>query len=122
MTVKVTIVFPAALVAVTVNMTLSAGVTVLSCKVDKTEPDMTGNVALLVMVTSSTPSVRVVLPCIQEMSMRGRLKSEMETDKVRVSPASNIGEATWSAASVTLGATAVNSKCICLWINVYTHS
>ena len=111
-TVKVTIVFPAALVAVTVNVSLSAGVTALRCKVDKTEPDMTGNVALLVMVTppTGTPSVRVVLPCIQEMSMRGRLKSEMETDKVRVTPASNIGEATWSAASVTVGVTAVNSK------------
>ena len=109
-TVKVTIVFPAALVAVTVNVSLSAGVTVLSCKVDKTEPDMTGNVALLVMATPPTPSVRVVLPCIQEMSIRGRLKSEMETDKVRLSLASNIGEATWSAASVTVGATAVNSK------------
>ena len=108
-TVKVTVVFPAALVAVTVNVSLSAGVTVLSRKVDKTEPDMTGNVALLVIVTPPIPSVRVVLPCIQEMSMRGRLKSEMETDKVRVSPASNIGEATWSAASVTVGATAVNS-------------
>ena len=77
---------------------------------DKTEPDMTGNVGLLVMVTTPTPSVRAVLPCIQEMSTRGRLKSEIETDKVRVSPASNIGEATWSAASVTVGATAVNSK------------
>ena len=122
MTVKVTIVFPAALVAVTVNVSLSAGVTVLSCKVDKTEPHMTGNVALLVMVTPSTPSVRVVLPCIQKMSMSGRLKSEMETDKVRVSPASNIGEATWSAASVTLGTTAVNSKYINLFVdyNVYT--
>ena len=109
-TVKVTIVFPAALVAVTVNVSLSAGVTVLSCKVDKTEPDMTGNVPLLVMVTPPTPSVSVVLPCIQEMSMRGRLKSEMETDKVRVSPASNIGEATCSAASITVGVTAVNSK------------
>ena len=109
-TVKVTIVFPAALVAVTVNVSLSAGVTVLSCKVDKTEPDMTGNVALLVMVTTPTPSVRVVLLCTQEMSMRGKLKSEMETDKFGVSPASNIGEATWSAASVTVGATAVNSK------------
>ena len=109
-TVKVTIVFPAALVAVTVNVSLSAGVTVLSCKVDKTEPDMTGNVALLVMVIPPTPSVRVVLPCIKEMSVRGRLKSEMETDKVRVSPTSNIGEATWSAASITVGATAVNSK------------
>ena len=117
---KVTIVFPAALVAVTVNVSLSAGVSVLSCKVDKTEPDMTGNVGLLVMMTPPTPSVMVVLPCIQEMSVRGRLKSAMETDKVRVSPASNIGEATWSAASVTEGATAVNRKCICLWINVYT--
>ena len=110
MTVKLNIVFPAAFVAVAVNVSLSAGVTVLSCKVDKTEPDMTGNVGLLVMVTTPTPSVRVVLPCIQEMSTSGRLKSEMETDKVRVSPASNIGEATWSAASVTVGATAVNSK------------
>ena len=109
-TVKVTIVFPAALVAVTVNVSLSSGVTVLSCKVDKTEPDMTGNVALLVMVTPPNPSVRVVIPCIQEMSMRGRLKSEVETDKVRVSSASNIGEATWSASSVTVGAAAVNSK------------
>ena len=54
-TVKVTIVFPAALVAVTVNVSLSAGVTVLSCKVDKTEPDMTGNVALLVMVIPTHP-------------------------------------------------------------------
>ena len=89
-TVKVTIVFPAALVAVTVNVSLSAGVTVLNCKVDKTEPDMTGNVALLVIVTPPTPSVSVVLLCIQEMSMRRRLKSEMETDKVRVSAASNI--------------------------------
>ena len=110
MTVKVTIVFPAALVAVTVKVSLSAGVTVLSCKEDKTEPDMTGNVVLLVMVTPPTPSVRVVLPCIQEMSMRGRLKSEMETDKFRVSPASNFGEAAWSATSVTIGTSAVNSK------------
>ena len=47
MTVKVTTVFPAALVAVTVNVSLSAGVTVLSCKVDKTEPDMTGNVGVV---------------------------------------------------------------------------
>ena len=121
-TVKVTIVFPAALVAVTVNVSLSAGVTVLSCKVDKTEPDMTGNVGLLVMVTTPTPSVKVVLPCIQEMSTTGRLKSEMETDKVRVSPASNIEEATWSSASVTLGITALKSKCICLWIIMCTHS
>ena len=99
------VVSPAALEAVTEYVSVSAGVTALSCKVEETGPDEAGRVGLVVMVTTPTPSVRTVPPCIQTTLVRGRLKPEIETDKVRASPAITTGEATWLVLKSTVGAT-----------------
>ncbi len=77
----------------------------VSRKVDVTGPDVAGSVEVLVMVTLSSLPVRVFPCCVQEMEVRGMLKPEMETDRVKLSPASTSGEATCPFPRLTAGGT-----------------
>ena len=76
----------------------------VSCKVDVTGSVVVGSVKG-VMVTLSSEPVRGVPRCLQVMEVRGRLKPEIFTEKVTVSPAITSDEAAWPAASSTAGAT-----------------
>ena len=76
---------------------------VVSTKVDVTGPDVAGSEGVLVMVTLSSLPVRVFPCCVQEMEVRGRLKPEMVTDRLRSSPAETSIEAIWPGASPTVG-------------------
>ena len=75
----------------------------VSTKVDVTGPDVAGSEGVLVMVTLSSLPVRVFPCCVQEMEVRGRLKPEMMTDRLRSSPAKTSIEAIWPGASPTVG-------------------
>ncbi len=62
-----------------------------------TKVEVTGSVVVGsvegVMVTLGSAPVRKLLCCLQMMLVRGRLKSEIDTDKVRVSPTITSDEA-----------------------------
>ena len=65
----------------------------------------------LVMVTLACPLVRLLPSFVHEMEVRFILKSEMETDKVRVCPATTSGIAVEPLGSPTEGeTTSVSTK------------
>ena len=86
----------------------SCGIAVLSVKVEVTGPAGAGTMGLLVIVTLSSLPLRVLPCCIQEMEVRGILKPEIETDKVKSPPAMTSGEATWPTPSSTAGGTRIH--------------
>ena len=90
----------------------------VSCKVEVTGPVVAGSVGV-VMVTLSSEPVRVVPFCLQVMEVRGRLKPEMFTDKVTVSPTITSNEAFWFTPSSTVGATVLIKPC--QWLESYTY-
>ncbi len=64
----------------------------VSTKVEVTGSVVVGSVEGVMVTLGSAPE-RGVLCCLQVMEVRGRLKSEIDTDKVRVSPTITSGEA-----------------------------
>ena len=92
MTTNSSALFPASLVAVTLYLPESVGRVELSMKVDVTGPDVAGSKGVLVMVTLSSFPVRVLPCCVQYIEVRGMLKPEMETDRVKSSLAMTPGE------------------------------
>lgn len=86
---------------------------------DVTGPDVAGSMGELVMVILSSLPVRMLPCCVQEMEVRGRLKPEIEIDKVRSPPDMTSGEAVWPLASLIPGGTKHKKQAI--WVMCTTQ-